>query len=210
MAKMIDLQVICSRLNISIPQQSMEAIAASTPNNLNIEEIINILALKEKVTATTLKGAILKAPRPAQEYCGQCREGYINTLDRAKLKAMDENLVIISNPLMLPKAKAHCPNCGTKNDWTIQKVNGSYRDEAGWQWVILYEFAIYQLQHDTAPESFNPREIWPSIDLNPELSNQQLSIMHMIHEAARRRIPLKTNPIPKIIHEAAEQVALPF
>lgn len=210
MAKISDLQHICRELNIEISSTSLEAIAASTPNDLNLEAIINDLALKERITGTTLKKAILKAPRPPQEHCGCCRDGFIHALDTHILREMNQNDVLISNPLRLPKAKAYCPNCGIKKEWTIQKINGSYGEEAGWQWVILYSFAIYHLQHSTPYEKFNPRNIWPDIDLNPELSNQQLSILHMIQDAAKHRIPIIENPIQEIINQAVTQAAIPF
>jgi hypothetical protein len=208
--RIADIRYLADQVGLQIADTTIEAIAASTPNDIDLDAILNDLRLKEKVTAGTLKKAIQNAPKPPQEHCGQCRDGFIHALDVHTLREMNQNDVLITNPIRLPKAKAYCPNCGIKKEWTIRKVNGSFGEDAGWQWVVLYSFAIFQLQHSTPYDKFNPQAIWPAIDLNPELSNQQLSILHMIQDAAKHRIPIIENPIPEIINQAVAQAAIPF
>ena len=126
------------------------------------------------------------------------------------MRMMNDAGVTINYPIMIPKATAHCPNCGTSKIKTAEMINEHYRpEEQGWMWVILYDFAVYHLNKKIPPNIFDPAMYWKEINIYPELNEKQVWIMNMIYSNSGNT-QLITTPVMNIIQKTAEQTTIPF
>lgn len=207
MAKISDVQYIASSCGVSFPEKTIESIARKTQNEFDLEWVIGELALKEPLKPEDIIRVINKAKPTPKAHCGKCKKGFIYSLNRSVFREMQDNDVAIQYPIMLPKAMCYCPNCG-KTPGSLQK-SLSYMNltMVGWQWVTLYDFAIYHLQHSIAPNDFNPTEIWPSLEIYPELTQQQMNVMNEIWQYAQSRAQIQTPDLTPLIQKNIRGIA---
>jgi hypothetical protein len=206
MAKIADLQHIIYETNANIKQPAIEIIAQKTRNNFNFDWVISELKLKEKVTPKTIIKTINEAPREKLDACGFCVNRFISVLDRSTLKEIDETSIIY--PILLPKAKAHCPNCGREKEKTPAIIYLYTKNELGWLFVILYDFVIHRLNLKIPYLQFRTMDIWKDIDIYPELSLLQQKIIEMIQENARIEKITNLAPIQQKITDTVNAVKL--
>ena len=207
MAKISDLQYIASSCGLSFPEKTIESIARKTQREFDVDWVLSELALIVTPGAKDIIRVINKAKSTPKAQCGACKKGFIYSLNRSVFRDMEANDVAINVPIMLPKAMCYCPNCG-KTPGSLQK-SLSYMNltMVGWQWVILYDFAIYHLQHSIAPNDFNPTEIWPSLEIYPELTQQQMNVMNEIWKYAQHREPIQTPELTPLIQKNIRGIA---
>lgn len=207
MAKITDAQYIVTACGANVPEKSIESIAKKTQNEFDVDWVLTELALIEKPTAKDIIRIINKAKPTPKAHCGACKKGFIYALNRYTFRDMEANDVAITVPILLPKAMCYCPNCG-KTPGSLQK-SLSYMNPTmvGWQWVILYDFAIYHLQHSIAPNDFNPTELWASLEIFPELTQQQMNVMNEIWQYAQSRAQIQTPDLNPLIQKNIRGIA---
>ena len=207
MAKITDVQYIATACGVTLKDKVIEGIAKKTQNEFDIDWVITELALIETPKSRDIIKAINKAKSTPKAQCGACKKGFIYSLNRSVFRDMEASDVAINVPIMLPKAMCYCPNCG-KTPGSLQK-SLSYMNltMVGWQWVILYDFAIYHLQHSIAPNDFNPTELWPSLEIYPELTQQQMNVMNEIWKYAQSRAQIQTHDLTPLIQKNIRGIA---
>jgi len=207
MAKFADVQYIATACGIELKDKAVEGIARKTQNEFDPEWVITELALIDKPEGKDIIKIINKAKPLPKAHCGKCKQGFIYSLNRTMLRDMMNHEVTIETPIMLPKSMAYCPNCGLKTGNYQTSINKMNTNEIGWAWVILYEFATYHLQQSTTPHEFNPNELWASIEIYPELNQQQIKIMNSIWEYAQNRVMIHTPDLNPIIQKTIRGIA---
>lgn len=207
MAKISDVQYIASSCGVSFPEKTIESIARKTQREFDVDWVLSELALIVTPGTKDIIRVINKAKSTPKAHCGACKKGFIYSLNRSVFQDMEANDVAIQSPIMIPKAMCYCPNCG-KTPGSLQK-SLSYMNltMVGWQWVTLYDFAIYHLQHSIAPNDFNPTEIWPSLEIYPELTQQQMNVMNEIWQYAQSRAQIQTPDLTPLIQKNIRGIA---
>ncbi|HPS40336.1 MAG TPA: hypothetical protein PL124_13035 [Candidatus Cloacimonadota bacterium] len=217
MAKLIDLQEVCTRVGLSLTTAQLEVVAKSTPEIQDIDRLSDALILKGKVTIASLKRAIYAQPKPKPEGCGKCWSPFgIPLLDTHVHREAEAMGTTQYDWLMIPSVYVPCPNCSGVNRAAVLTDRMS-DDERAWTWILLYDFFVFKLQQSIEPKDFNPSDYWEGIQGGVEFSPHQETLITKIYEASQARgnvIEYPQNIIQKLTQQTLRPIvtadAIPF
>lgn len=210
MAKTEDLKYIAMLIGYDLQPEPMDSIAATTTNDFDLQWVVAELKMRGNITPKAIKSTINRAPKAPREFCGQCKKGLINIVDRHILKSMDNAGTNIDFPIMIPKATTSCPSCGKGKEHTLkllfEKMSST---ELAWTWVVLYDYQVYHMGNVIPYNEFNISDYWPELNFIPDLNIRQIDILTQTYNSATQRTP-NLKPAHEIIQQAVQQTAIPF
>ncbi|HPS39946.1 MAG TPA: hypothetical protein PL124_11070 [Candidatus Cloacimonadota bacterium] len=218
MATRADVNHIIYSCSADIPENQIAMICTSTPNEFDVDAVISSLILKgKKITVAGIIKEIKACPVQPPEPCGKCWSPYgIPILDKHVHREAQARGRGEYEWLTIPCVYVPCPNCSGTNRAAVLTERMS-TEEATWSWLLLYDYFIFRLQQNTAPEKFNVADYW-QLEITPELTAHQLQIANRIYAASNNRgaVPQPQNIINKLTQAvlkpvpSAQQDVIPF
>lgn len=207
MARISDIRDIAIKLDIELTEAHVTGIARKTPNDFDVQWVVDSLVLRDKISAKDIQAAIQKAPKPKAESCQCCRNGYISVLDTHTFRAHPQEYKFI---VEIPRNLCSCPNCGTKPTQLNLYLSQITAEEAGWTYVLLYDMIIFHNAVHIPPEQFDPENYW-QIPFQPVLTERQLYIMNQIYGNSKgTEIPMAAQIVQRAAAKIAGQATIPF
>ena len=197
MAKLADIEIICSELGLSFSDMQMKSIAARC-GQIDPKAVILDLGVKDKISAqNVLKACQKRQQAQKRTFCGFCHDTWLSILD---VKAYDlENCPPITT-ICAMQTTIPCPNC-QKPEKTNTILASMTSREQGWAWVFLYRF-IHDMNPTVTPDEFDPNEFWPHMEISPELTDAHRQLLNWIQRPYTIPMPRPVNQHPSAINGA--------
>ena len=209
MGRIIDVKEVAYKLGVDLTEMQLTAIASKTPNDFDVQWVIDSLLLKDKISAKDIQAEIKKAPKPKHQACQCCLNGYISVLDTHTFRAHPQEYKFI---VEIPRNLCSCPNCGAKPTQLNVYLCNITTEEAGWTYVLIYDTLIFHSHIHIPPDQFDPADYWNGIQFQPVLTERQLYIMNQIYGNSKgtEPVPEAAQIVQKAVTAVTGQHTIPF